>query len=324
MIGVAVIGSDYGLITHLFGSLHDLAQTLVNHLHGLFYGGIDARMTHHVGIGEIYHNPIVLVGLECLYELFLDFVCRHLGLQVVGSHLGRGYQYAVFARKRFFTPSVDERGDMGIFLGLCDVQLLQALAGDVFAEGIIQVILGEEYVYAREGVIVGRHAVVLQVGNGLHALLRHVFLREHYGQFLGAVASEVKEDDHVAFLDSTVDVAVYEWLHKLIGVLVLLGMSVVARLYSFHHVVHLAPLAADEQVVSQLDAIPVLIAVHGIETTDDRRNTSYTCFVHVPLYVGNETLARPRIGITTVHEAVYIAVRDVVLLGYIKELHKMA
>ena len=43
-----------------------------------------------------------------------------------------------------------------------------------------------------EGIVVRRHAVVLEVGNGRHALLRHVLLREHHGQFLGAVAAEVE------------------------------------------------------------------------------------------------------------------------------------
>ena len=198
MVGIAVVGGDDGFVAHRLGRFHNLVQTLVDGLHGGLDGGIDACVTHHVGVGEVHHDPVVLVGLQGLDKFVLHLEGRHLGLQVVGSHLGRGNQDALFARERLLTPAVDEGCDVGIFLGLGDVQLLQSHAGDVFAEGILQVVLGEEDMYAREAVVVGRHAVVLQVGDVRHALLRHVLLREHRGQLLGAVAAEVEEDDHVA------------------------------------------------------------------------------------------------------------------------------
>ena len=177
--------------------------------------------------------------------------------------------------------------------------------------------------HAREGVVVGRHAIVLQIGNGCHAQLRHILLREHRGQLPGAVAAEVEEDDHVALLDAAVDVAIDQRLHELIGVLVLLGVAVVARLYALHHVVHLATLAVHDEVVGLLDAVPVLVAVHGVVTADDRCDAACARLVHVPLNVGNEALAGVGVGISAIHEAVDVAVEDVVLLGYVQEFQQV-
>ena len=117
---------------------------------------------------------------------------------------------------------------MCIFLSLSDVQLLQALAGDIFAEGVLHILLGEENVYPSEGCIVWSHAVVLEMRDGLHTLLFHVLLREHDGQFSCAVVAEIEKDDNITFLDATIDAAVDERLHELVGVLVLLRVRIVA------------------------------------------------------------------------------------------------
>ena len=144
MVCVAVISDDDSFITHLLRRFHHLIHALVNHLHGRFDGRIDTRMTHHVAVSEIRHNPVVPVSFERLDQFILHFEGRHLGLHVVGRHLWRVHQDAVFTFERLFTPPVDEEGHVCIFLSLSDVQLLQAPAGDVFAEGVLHVLLREE------------------------------------------------------------------------------------------------------------------------------------------------------------------------------------
>ena len=108
------------------------------------------------------------------------------------------------------------------------MELLQSLACDVFAECVLYVLLWEEDVNTRERSVVRSHAVVLQAWDGLHALLFHVLLSEHDGQLFGAVVAVVEEDDYVTLLDASVHVAVDEWLHELVSVLVLFGVAVVA------------------------------------------------------------------------------------------------
>ena len=103
----------------------------------------------------------------------------------------------------------------------------------------------------------------------------------------------------------------------------LLSMAVVARLHARHHVVHLAPLAADEQVVSQFDAVPVLVAVHGVEASDGSGDGTCARLVDVLLHISNKALARPRVCVAPVHEAVYVAVRDVIHLRDVDEFQQV-
>ena len=83
MVGVAVVGGDDGLIAHSLCCLHNIVQALVNHLYGLSDGGIDARVAHHISVGQIHHNPVILIGLECIHQLVLHLNGRHGGLQVI-------------------------------------------------------------------------------------------------------------------------------------------------------------------------------------------------------------------------------------------------
>ena len=123
--------------------------------------------------------------------------------------------------------------------------------------------------------------------------------------------------------DAAVDVAVYKRFHKLVGVLMLLRMGVVARLYTLHHIGHLTTFTMYKQIVSQFYAIPVLVAIHCVVTANDRGDSSYPDHIHVLLQVGDETLARPRIGVTTVHKAMNIAVFNIICFGDVDELQQM-
>ena len=162
--------------------------------------------------------------------------------------------------------------------------------------------------HTRKRGVVRRHAVILQAGNRVHTLLGHVLLGEHDGQFLGTVIAVVEENDHVAFLDGTVDGRVVDGLHELVG-----HALVIAFLHGLHHVCSLMSLAADEQVVSYLDTFPALVAVHGIEAAHD---AGYGSARHLGTLVGHlldESLATLGVRVATVHEAVDIGMGDAIL-----------
>ena len=61
------------------------------------------------------------------------------------------------------------------------------------------------------------HAIILQTGNSVHSLLRHILLSQHDSQLLGTVVTVVEEDNYITFLDSTVEVRVYNRFDELIG-----------------------------------------------------------------------------------------------------------
>ena len=154
-----------------------------------------------------------------------------------------------------------------------------------------------------ERTVVRRHAAVVQPRNSLHALLRHVLLGQNDRDLFRAVVAVVEEDHYVPFRNPSVAIRVHQRLHELIRVLVLLRVTVVAALHGGYHVGLLTTNAVHQLVISHFDALPTLVAVHRVETADDR---SDMCAVSVAyfLQVGYKTLAAARVGVTTVHETV--------------------
>ena len=80
------------------------------HLHGLDDRVVDTRMPHHVAVGEVQADEIVFLRIERLDQLVLHLVGAHLGLKVVGRHLGRSDQNAVFAGEFLLAAAVEEEG----------------------------------------------------------------------------------------------------------------------------------------------------------------------------------------------------------------------
>ncbi len=302
-----MVGNDDGLVTYFVGSGHYVLDASVDGYNGFGNGIVDARVAYHVAVGKVNHDEVVLVLLDGSNEFVLHFVSGHLGLEIVGSNLGRGYEDAVFTFVGRFASTVEEESHVGVLLCLCSVELCESVLGEIFAEGVLHVFLRIENVHALEGSVVRSHAVVLQAGNGVHAFFGHVLLSEHDGKFLGAVVAVVEEDDNVAFLDASVYVGINEGFHELVGVLVVFAVAVVAALHAFNHVGHLAALAFNELVVGNLHTVPALVAVHGVETTNDAGDVCTVCVTYF-LKVGNEAFAALGVGVAAVHEAVNVGV----------------
>ena len=206
---------------------------------------------------------------------------------------------------------------MSVLLCLGSVQLLLALGGEILAKGIGDILLGEEYVYACEVGIVWSHAVILQAGYCSHSLLGHVLLCEHLCELLCAVVAVVDEYYHVALADSAVDGRVADSLYELVG-----NALVVAFLHGLYHVGRLLSLTLYEQVVGFLYSVPALVAVHGIEASDD---ACYMCSVLIAafLYILDKSLAALRVGVASVHEAVYEHLVKTIFLAYLDELEEV-
>ena len=68
-----------------------------------------------------------------------------------------------------------------------------------------------------ERCIVRSHAIVLQTGNRVHTLFRHILLSQYDCQFLGTVITVVKEDDNIAFFDCAVYSCVIDRFDKFVG-----------------------------------------------------------------------------------------------------------
>ena len=317
IVCIAVVSDDNHFIVVSLSCFNHVFHAVVNGMHGLGNGIVDACVAHHVAVCKVHHDEVILLGVDGTHQFVFHGVCTHFGLQVIGGHFGRRHQDAVLALIRSLASAIEEEGHVSVFLSLCRVELLLAHLAEILAKCVFHVFLGEEYVHALERSVVGSHAVVVQVLDGVHAFCRHVFLGEHLGEFLGTVVAEVHEDNHVALVDGSVHLGVVDRLDELIG-----HVLVIAFLHGFHHVVGLLSLALYEQVVGFLHTVPALVAVHGIETADD------ACHVGIVLFTGlghllDESLAALGVGVATVHEAVHVGILQSVMLAYLEELEEM-
>ena len=127
IVGITVVGDYNHLITVSLGSLDSVMETVVDGFDSLLDSGVDSGMTHHVAIGIVDNDPVIFLGIDCFDQLVFHLISAHLGLQVVGSYLGRRYKNAVFAFEGSFTAAVEEEGYVSIFFCLGDVELLAAL-----------------------------------------------------------------------------------------------------------------------------------------------------------------------------------------------------
>ena len=156
-------------------------------------------MAHHVAVGEVEDDHIVIAALNALDGLRGDLGGAHLRLEVIGGHLGGGDQTAVLAREHLLSATVEEESHMGVLLRLGNAELSIALAGDILAEDIGQLPVGEGHQHiGHGGVILGSthigHREValfpLHVGEG--------GVHKAAGDLPRPVGAEVDKDDGVA------------------------------------------------------------------------------------------------------------------------------
>lgn len=317
IVRIAVVGDDDGFVAGGFGSFNYGLHAVVDCCYGFLDGVVYAGMAYHVAVGEVYDHEVVFVFADGGAQFVGNLIGAHFGLEVVGGNLGRRNQDTLLAFVGGFAAAVEEEGHVGVFLGFGYVELLFAVVGKVFAEGVLHILLGEEDVHAGKRSVVGGHAVVLQSGQGVHPLFGHVVLGEHYGELLGAVVAVVEEDYHVAGLDGAVDGRVVDGEHEFVG-----HVGVVALLHGLNHVSGLLAFALHEEIVGHFHAVPAFVAVHGVVAADNR-GYGAGALLAVLRQLLDEAFAGARVGVTAVHEAVQEHFLKTVLLGDIAEGENM-
>ena len=138
----------------------------------------------------------------------------------------------------------------------------------------------------------------------MHALFGHILLRENNGNLFRTVVAVVEEDHRVAFFYSAVASRVHQRFHELIRIFMLLGVAIIATLNGCHHIVASKTFAVNQLIISHFDTFPTFVTVHGIETSDDRRNMR-TILVTFFLKISHKTLTRTRISVAAVHETMH-------------------
>ena len=312
-VGVAVVSGEQRRAAHFKYLVGDALYALVHDVHGLYRRGYHARVAHHVAVGKVEYHHVVFARAQFLYHLVRHKVGAHFGLQVVGGHLGRGYQVAHFAGVGRLYAAVEEEGNVRVLLRLGNAQLLHAKGGDVFAQRVLYVFFGEGYLYAGELRVVNGEADVSRFKEaGLsfkgRALGHHEFaLRNGAGDLPGPVGAEVEEYHAVALFQKPHGPAVFVYLgglYKLVCHAIL-----IARFQGVRGVFALYSLAEGEHVVCLFHAVPVVVAVHCVISAAHRGYLAAAYPVYLCLQRAHEARAGgggnvPAVG-KAVHEHVF-------------------
>ena len=170
----------------------------------------------------------------------------HLRLLVIRLHIPwRGNELAGLARPRVFSSAVQEVRDVGVLLGLRDVQLANSGIGERLRERFLDQLLPERD-RAIEVVVVPRHR--RQVEAGVDELPR---------QLARTVGAEVEEDRAVLRAEPGTALE-YDGLDELVR-----DAVVVARLNGGDGIDHDRPFG-DDGVERSLGSLPASVAVHRV------------------------------------------------------------
>ena len=97
----------------------------------------DAGVAHHVGVGVVADDGVVLAAVDRLDQLVGHLEGAHFRLEVVGGNVGRRHQDAVFARdRRVSSPPLKKKVTWAYFSVSAMRNWRQAQVGDVFAEAV--------------------------------------------------------------------------------------------------------------------------------------------------------------------------------------------
>ena len=261
VLAVAVVCADEAAATELKNLGNALFEGFVNGLAGGDAGLQETGVAHHVGVSKV-HDGDVVVG-NGVHKLICHFAYAHLGLEVVGSYLsGGGYEDAVLALELGFYSTVEEEGDVGVFLGLCNAQLLKAGGGNHLAEDVGELFLLEYHGGGVAGLVL-RHGDVVYVRVYAAVEAVEVVVYECAGELAGAVCTEVEEEYHI-FIAYALGVCLAEDA----GLEELVRHAVCIALFSKLCGGAGAGLALAEYdgVPAYLHAVPAFVAVHGVET----------------------------------------------------------
>ena len=263
---VAVIGRDQHLAADLLHGGDHAADAFVEDLDRPRRGCKVAGVADHVAVRKVADDRIVAAGLDRLDQLVGDLVGAHLGLEVVGRDAGRGHEDAILAGIGGLDPPVEEIGNVGVFLGLGDAQLLQAALRKILAETVGHALRRERRGNLREVVAVARERAVI-------ARPRDTLAREPVERRVGqrarqlprAVGAKIHEDHRVAVAHrrGRADDA---RLHELVGLAA--RVSRVQRLHGGGAAKR--RLALRDEIVGLAHALPALVAVHRVVAAADR------------------------------------------------------
>ena len=286
-------------------------------------GGLEfSAVAHHVRVGEIHDHHVKRTLVHRFDHRVLDPSGAHFGLQVIGGHLGRGHQDAVFSRVGLLNAAVEEVSHVGVLLRFRHAQVPEVQIGHYTSQDVPE-FLGREDVRQSEGPVVPRHGNEVELFREIAAReLVEPDLGERSGCLARAVGAEIVEHHGIARADLSRGLASLvsdddgqdEFIRDALVVRILDRGDGVARL---------ASLAVDHRVVGLLDAVPAVVAVHGVVAPADRRDLAHAVVAHFLLERRQVFDAFGRRCVAPVEKNVHEHVANAVLPGHAEQRVKV-
>lgn len=307
---------------------------------GLDGGFVDTGVSDHVGWGKVVHEELVLAFGDAGGELVGDGLGGHFGLEVVGGNFGGGDEVALFVFEllldtavanmvRVETEGIDirglqEEGDVGVFLGLGDVDLLDALLCEGLGQNVVHG-LGWEGNWKLELEVVLGHGGDVEVLWEWELWKWGGVVAEELGDFTDSVGSVVEEEEGIVVcdmlvggisettgkrtLDSGFITVDDNWLQELVGLALLISLS-----DERNWIGSLLSLTEHDAIKSNVDSLPSLVSVHSIISSNNSSNLSNTKLLRLL----DQLLQMPStalwVGITSISEKVDINLLDAMYL----------
>src|SRR5260370_4333099 len=324
---VAVVGGDDPRATARPQRLIEAREAGVDGFYG-FDGGFEfAGMANHVGIGVIHDDGVDLALFDGFHYGIRDSLGGHFRFEIVRGDLRRGNEDALLAGERLFHAAVAEIGDVRVFFGFGAAQIFVVQVGEDLREDVLE-FFGPDYIFQPRPVfLVLRHRNVEQI---LRALGVDEFVEVRRGErvrhLAGAVGAEVEEDDGVIVANRSqrrgrgaASLGDNDGLHEFVGDVLLVaapegGDRIVRASFRF---------AVDDGAIGEFDALPAIVAVHGVIAADQGGNLPDAEFTTFLLELAHEIAAAARRRVAAVHEAVDENVFHLLLLGHFEQREEM-
>src|SRR5258705_13940915 len=135
----------------------------VDGFYGADGGFHHARVTYHVGVGEVDDDDVE-GGVGDGFDDGVGYTGGgHLGGEVVGGDLLRGDESAVFAGEGFLDAAIEEVGDVGVLFGLGYAEVAEIGLRHEIGEEIVHRLGRDDHGGLEVFVVLG-HADVVEVG----------------------------------------------------------------------------------------------------------------------------------------------------------------
>ena len=230
-------------------------------------------VTNHVAVRVVTNDGVVFTALNRCNQLLGQFSRAHFRLQIVGRNFRRVDQDAVFAFERLFYAAVEEEGHVRIFFSFGNTQLRFFVLRHPLTKGVGQRcwwVSNRSFDVCR---VFGQHHKV-EVNDFLTGEAVEISVNKRTGDFTRTVSTEVHENQRIAIFHSSICLT-FGTDHGGFNEFVVF-VAGISSLQTFNRRSELElALRQRHQIVSLFNAIPTVVAVHSVVTTDDGRYAAF-------------------------------------------------